>query len=224
MRIAQRKKENHMSNDEEKPFSSSCVGHVAYQIALPLFLSNIHNVFHVSQMRKYTRDPKHIIEDLMYKAQLTKVVDQRLKQLKGKEITTGTPLGSWRIRGRNILCSFSQPYGDNGYMFLVLGHPRKLGVIIGSQIVIVLSPKLMLLMSKHIVNDGCMSFCNNLPLCMYVVCVCDYDDHDMMFVGAYVEATLGIEVSKHSVDQGPPRALLDSISRHHNGYGRSMND
>ncbi|RDY05186.1 hypothetical protein CR513_11005, partial [Mucuna pruriens] len=28
-------------------------------MALPPFLSNIHNVFHVSQLRKYVRDPTH---------------------------------------------------------------------------------------------------------------------------------------------------------------------
>ena len=38
------------------------VGPVAYQIALPPHLSNLHDVFHVSQLRKYVHDPSHIIE------------------------------------------------------------------------------------------------------------------------------------------------------------------
>lgn len=38
------------------------IGPVAYQLALPPFLSNIHNVFHVSQLRKYISDPSHVIE------------------------------------------------------------------------------------------------------------------------------------------------------------------
>jgi hypothetical protein len=38
------------------------IGPVAYQIALPPFLSNIHDVFYVSQLRKYISDPSHIIE------------------------------------------------------------------------------------------------------------------------------------------------------------------
>jgi hypothetical protein len=35
---------------------------VAYQVALPTLLSNIHNVFHLSQLRKYVPDPTQIIE------------------------------------------------------------------------------------------------------------------------------------------------------------------
>jgi len=38
------------------------VGPIAYQIALPFFLSNIYNIFHVSQLRKYIPDPSHVIE------------------------------------------------------------------------------------------------------------------------------------------------------------------
>jgi len=37
------------------------IGLVAYQIFLPPFLSNLHNVFHVSQLRKYIYDPTHVI-------------------------------------------------------------------------------------------------------------------------------------------------------------------
>lgn len=70
------------------------IGPVAYQIALPPILSNIHNVFHVSQLRKYTHDPTHIIEpdavqireDLTYETQPVRVDDQRTKQLRGKDI------------------------------------------------------------------------------------------------------------------------------------------
>ena len=38
------------------------VGSLAYQLALPLILANVHNVFHVSMLRKYVLDPQHIIE------------------------------------------------------------------------------------------------------------------------------------------------------------------
>ncbi|XP_016192152.1 uncharacterized protein LOC107633031 [Arachis ipaensis] len=37
-------------------------GPVAYQVALPLHLSNLHDVFHVSQLRKYTSDATHVLE------------------------------------------------------------------------------------------------------------------------------------------------------------------
>jgi len=35
---------------------------VAYQIALPPSLSNLHDVFHVSQLRKYVYDESHLIQ------------------------------------------------------------------------------------------------------------------------------------------------------------------
>jgi len=38
------------------------VGAVAYQIALPLSLSNLHDSFHVSQLRKYVYDPSHVVQ------------------------------------------------------------------------------------------------------------------------------------------------------------------
>ena len=70
------------------------VGLVAYQIALPPHLSNLHNVFHVSQLRKYVHDPSHVLEvdDIAVKENLTyetyplRIEDRRSKQLRGKEI------------------------------------------------------------------------------------------------------------------------------------------
>ncbi len=38
------------------------IGMVAYRIALPWELSSIHNVFHVSMLRKYIPDPSHVVE------------------------------------------------------------------------------------------------------------------------------------------------------------------
>ena len=35
---------------------------VAYHLALPSELANIHNVFHVSMLKKYVFDPSHVIE------------------------------------------------------------------------------------------------------------------------------------------------------------------
>nr|KYP76551.1 Retrotransposable element Tf2 [Cajanus cajan] len=55
------------------------VGSVAYQIALPPNLSNLHDVFHISQLRKYIHDPSHVIESV-------RVEDRMVKQLRGKEI------------------------------------------------------------------------------------------------------------------------------------------
>ena len=38
------------------------VGTTAYRLALPLSLSGVHEVFHVSMLRKYTLDPAHVVD------------------------------------------------------------------------------------------------------------------------------------------------------------------
>ncbi|XP_019442246.1 PREDICTED: uncharacterized protein LOC109346962 [Lupinus angustifolius] len=70
------------------------VGPVAYQIALPPLLSNLHNVFHVSQLKKYISDTSHIIEpdaiqlkdNLTFETMPIRIADRSVKALQGKEI------------------------------------------------------------------------------------------------------------------------------------------
>ncbi|XP_014618129.1 uncharacterized protein LOC114371392 [Glycine soja] len=70
------------------------VGPVAYQVALPPSLSNLHSVFHISQLSKYVHDPSHMIEldnvqvkeNLTYETQPLRIDDRMVKQLRGKEI------------------------------------------------------------------------------------------------------------------------------------------
>ena len=38
------------------------VGIVAYWLALPLSMLGVHEVFHVSMLRKYTPDPAHVVD------------------------------------------------------------------------------------------------------------------------------------------------------------------
>ena len=38
------------------------VGTIAYRLALPLSLSSVHEVFHVSMLRKYTPDLTHVVD------------------------------------------------------------------------------------------------------------------------------------------------------------------
>lgn len=38
------------------------IGQVAYELALPPDLAHVHNVFHMSMLRKYVMDPSHVIE------------------------------------------------------------------------------------------------------------------------------------------------------------------
>ena len=59
------------------------VGTLAYKVALPPSLSKIHNVFHVSTLRKYIYDSSHVVElesiqnskDLIYEEVPIQIVD-----------------------------------------------------------------------------------------------------------------------------------------------------
>ncbi|KAL6508663.1 hypothetical protein OROGR_023374 [Orobanche gracilis] len=70
------------------------VGSLAYRLALPPALSRIHNVFHVSQLRKYIADPSHILQfdeieiadDHSYVERPVQILERRTKQLRNKTI------------------------------------------------------------------------------------------------------------------------------------------
>ena len=38
------------------------VGNVTYRLALPPSMSGVHEVFHVSMLRKYAPDPAHVVD------------------------------------------------------------------------------------------------------------------------------------------------------------------
>ncbi|GAU48050.1 hypothetical protein TSUD_404850 [Trifolium subterraneum] len=95
---------------------SERIGKVAYRIALPITLSNLHDVFHVSQLRKYVSDPSHVIEsdDIQVKDNLTietiplRVEGREVKKLRNKEIASvkviwGGPAGenaTWELESK----------------------------------------------------------------------------------------------------------------------------
>ena len=70
------------------------VGPVAYRLDLSPELSKVHNVFHVSMLRKYIPDPSHVLRDqpvelkdnLTYKEQPMQIVDRRERILRNKVI------------------------------------------------------------------------------------------------------------------------------------------
>ncbi|KAI5317258.1 hypothetical protein L3X38_036965 [Prunus dulcis] len=70
------------------------VGPVAYRLALPLDLSQLHDVFHVSMLRKYISDPSHVLEgqpielqeDLTYVEQPVQILDRKMQVLRSREI------------------------------------------------------------------------------------------------------------------------------------------
>ncbi|CAL5189040.1 unnamed protein product [Lathyrus oleraceus] len=70
------------------------IGVVAYMVALLSSLSNLYDVFHVSQLRKYIPDPSHLIQmddvqvldNLTVEALPIRIEDQQVMQLRGKGI------------------------------------------------------------------------------------------------------------------------------------------
>ena len=70
------------------------IGLLAYRLALPREMSSIHDVFHVSMLRRYRSDPSHIIQEpeieiskkLTYVEELVEILDQKVKQLRTKAI------------------------------------------------------------------------------------------------------------------------------------------
>jgi len=71
------------------------IGPVAYRLALPPVLERMHNVFHVSQLRKYIPDSDHIIsygplqlqKDMSYTEEPVQILDRKEKQLRIKIIS-----------------------------------------------------------------------------------------------------------------------------------------
>ncbi|KAL6211008.1 hypothetical protein ACLB2K_016237 [Fragaria x ananassa] len=70
------------------------VGSLAYRLVLPSELSRIHNVFHVSMLRKYIADPSHVLEeqpislqkDLSYEEEPVQILDRKEQVLRSKSI------------------------------------------------------------------------------------------------------------------------------------------
>ena len=81
------------------------VGIVAYRLALPPSLSGVHEVFHVSMLRKYTPDPAHVVDwgELVIDTNGTfeegpvRIVDRRDQVLRRKTVRLVKVL--WQNRG-----------------------------------------------------------------------------------------------------------------------------
>ena len=82
------------------------VGKVAYRLALPASMDRIHNVFHVSLLRKYVSDPSHILQanevelkdELIYEEHPVHILDRRIKELRNKKV----PLVKILWRNHNV--------------------------------------------------------------------------------------------------------------------------
>ncbi|KAG8474789.1 hypothetical protein CXB51_031478 [Gossypium anomalum] len=73
---------------------SERIGPVAYRLILPPELERIHNVFHVSMLRRYRSDPLHIINpseievqsDLSYEEEPIRILARKVKELRNKKV------------------------------------------------------------------------------------------------------------------------------------------
>jgi hypothetical protein len=88
------------------PFEvNEIVGPVAYRVALPPELAGVHDVFHVSTLRKHIPDPSQVVnfkplrvqENLTYEEMPIQIMDRKEKQLRAKTIPLVKVL--WRNHG-----------------------------------------------------------------------------------------------------------------------------
>ena len=71
-----------------------CVDKVSYRLALPPAMFRVHDVFHVSMIRKYVHDPSHILQhpEVEYapivreEVRPVRILDARDKQLRNKTV------------------------------------------------------------------------------------------------------------------------------------------
>ena len=69
------------------------VGEVAYRLDLPATFERVHNVFHVSQPRKYLTDPSHVLppetieldETLTYEEVAKEILDRKVSKTRNGE-------------------------------------------------------------------------------------------------------------------------------------------
>ena len=71
------------------------IGDFSYRFLLPEVLVGVHNVFHISQLRRYIADPSYVVKstkvrleaELTYEEEPVGILDKREKVLKNKTIT-----------------------------------------------------------------------------------------------------------------------------------------
>ena len=82
------------------------ISHVAYRLALPPELAKLHNVFHVSMLRRYRSDESHILPvqdvqvqvDFSYDEEPKAIMAREVKQLRNKQVPLVKVL--WQHQGK----------------------------------------------------------------------------------------------------------------------------
>ncbi|TYK04862.1 putative retrotransposon protein [Cucumis melo var. makuwa] len=104
--VGERKRKGKLSPRYIGPYQiTERVGPDAYRLELPIELARIHDVFHVSMLRKYIPDPSHVLqeqpvelkEDLSYVEELVQILDRKEQVLRNKTIPLIKVL--WRYHG-----------------------------------------------------------------------------------------------------------------------------
>ncbi|XP_058223267.1 uncharacterized protein LOC131332981 [Rhododendron vialii] len=102
--ITTQSRQKSYANKRNRPLSFQ-IGTVAYRLALPPQLDRVHNVFHVSMLRKYIAHPTHVInwedvtlnDDTTFEEQPVEIQDHSEKNIRGKTIKLVRVL--WRHQG-----------------------------------------------------------------------------------------------------------------------------
>ena len=108
------------------------VGTISYRLALPPSLSSVHEVFHVSMLRKYTLDPTHVVDkgELVVDADRTFeegpvcIMDSREKVLRCKTMRLvkvlwqhqGVEEATWELED-TMCASYPFLFEDEGALF-----------------------------------------------------------------------------------------------------------